>query len=126
MEQVGRWNTFVSLFPMKYSDVLVVPELPEEPELLDDPDEPEEPEVIEPDPEPVESVVPLGKVSVTPLVENTTSPFLSVLYTDTPAAESLLRASEVGWPYVLEPTQITPYSASTFARKFAVLEYLLP
>ena len=117
---MGRWNTLVSVLPIKYSVELVVP-LEEEPEPLE-----EEPELLVPEPEPEVSVPPPGKVRVAPLVENTTLPFVSVLYTVTPADESLPRASEVGCPYVLLPTQITPYSAPVALRKAVVLEYLLP
>ena len=82
---VGRWKTFVSVFPMKISELeelleeepleeLPPEELPLEEEPLDE----EPPEVI-PEPEPVVSVVPLGNVKTAPLVEKTTVPFLSVL-----------------------------------------------
>ena len=113
----------VSVLPMKYSVELVLP-LDEEPELLEPLEE--EPEPLVPDPEPEVSVPPPGKVRVAPLVENITSPFLSVRYTEIPAEESLPRASDVGCPYVLLPTQITPYSASTALRKAVVLDFALP
>ena len=78
LEQVGKWNTLVSVLPMKYCVVadepLVVPPDDEFPE-----EEPfEEPPEIVPEPDPVLSLEPFGKVSVTPFVENTTFPFLSV------------------------------------------------
>ena len=75
LPQVGRWNTLVSVLPIKYSV-----EDDEEP-LEDEPDEllPDElpPEVV-PDPDPPLTVPPPGRVKVAPLVENTTLPFLSV------------------------------------------------
>ena len=85
----------VSVLPMKYSVELVLP-LDEEPELLEPLDE--EPEPLVPEPDPLLSVVPPGRVRVAPLVENTTLPFVSVLYTVTPAEESLPSASDVGCP----------------------------
>ena len=94
---VGRWNTFVSVFPIKYCVELDDP-LDDEPldeEPLDEPPL-DEPPLESPLPEPVLSVVPLGKVNTAPLVENTTFPFLSVRYTETPAEESLFKVSEVG------------------------------
>ena len=66
---MGRWNTLVSVLPIKYSVELVVP-LEEEPDPLE-----EEPELLVPEPEPEVSVPPPGKVRVAPLVENTTCPF---------------------------------------------------
>ena len=90
MEQVGRWNTLDSVLPIKYSVELVVP-LEEEPDPLED-----EPELLVPVPEPEVSVPPPGRVNVAPSVENTTFPFLSVLYTVTPADESRPSASDVG------------------------------
>ena len=80
---MGRWNTFVSVLPMKYSVVLDDPEPLDEPEPLDVPD----PEV---------SVLPPGNVRVAPFVENTILPLRSVRYTEMPADESLLSASVVG------------------------------
>ena len=83
--QVGRWKTFVSVFPMKISELeelleeeLPEEELPEEEPLEEEPLDEEPPEVI-PEPEPVVSVVPSGNVNTAPLVEKTTFPFLSVL-----------------------------------------------
>ena len=73
MLHVGRWKTFVSVFPIK---VFELEELLEEP--LEEPLDEEPPEVI-PEPEPVLSVVPLGNVKTAPLVEKTMFPFLSVL-----------------------------------------------
>ena len=68
MLQVGRWNTLVSVLPMKISEVLVLPEV--EP-LDDEPPEDVPPEVEPPDvepplegrpePLPVVSVLPFGK-----------------------------------------------------------------
>ena len=82
---VGRWKTFVSVFPMKISELeelleveLPEEELPEEEPLEEEPLDEEPPEVI-PEPEPVVSVVPSGNVNTAPLVEKTTFPFLSVL-----------------------------------------------
>ena len=77
MLHVGRWKTFVSVFPIK---VFELEELLEEPleELPDEPLDEEEPE-DNPEPEPVLSVVPLGNVKTAPLVEKTMFPFLSVL-----------------------------------------------
>ena len=102
LPQVGKWNTFVSVFPIKYCVELDEP-LDDEP-LDDEPldeeplDEPplDEPPLESPLPEPVLSVVPLGKVNTAPLVENTMSPFLSVRYTETPAEESLFKVADVG------------------------------
>lgn len=122
---MGRWNTLVSVLPIKYSLELVVPldedPLEEDPEPLE-----EEPELLVPEPEPEASVPPPGNVRVAPLVENTMLPLVSVLYTVTPAEESLPSASDVGCPYELLPTQITPYSAPVALRNAVVLEYLLP
>ena len=59
---VGRWKILLSLFPIKVSV--------DEDELLDD-----EPPDDEEDPDPPLTVPPLGVVSVTPFVENTTLPF---------------------------------------------------
>ena len=65
--QVGRWKTFVSVLPMKYcvesedsleEDPPDVEPLEEPPE--DEPPEDEPPEIT-PEPEPVVSVLPLGK-----------------------------------------------------------------
>lgn len=120
---MGRWNTLVSVLPIKYSLELVLP-LEDDPELLEPLEE--EPELLVPDPEPEVSVPPPGKVRVAPLVENTTFPLVSVRYTEIPAEESLPRASDVGCPYVLLPTQITPYSAAVALRNEEELEYLLP
>ena len=85
MLHVGRWKTFVSVFPMKISELeelleekLPEEELPEEEPLEEEPLDEEPPEVI-PEPEPVVSVVPSGNVNTAPLVEKTTLPFLSVL-----------------------------------------------
>ena len=90
LTQVGRWKTFVSVFPMKISELeelleeepleeLPLEEFPlEELPLEEEPLDEEPPEVI-PEPEPVVSVVPSGNVNTAPLVEKTTSPFLSVL-----------------------------------------------
>ena len=96
MLHVGRWKTFVSVFPIKTSELDVPPEELPEDELPDE--EPPElvPPEITPDPEPVLSVPPPGKVRVAPFVENTTLPFLSVRYTETPAEESLLSVALVG------------------------------
>ena len=70
---MGRGNTFVSVFPMNTSDVVVLPEVePLEDEPLEvDPLEDEPPEVDpledeppfegKPDPLPVVSALPLGK-----------------------------------------------------------------
>ena len=63
---MGRWNTLLSLLPMKVSEFE---------ELPDDELPPEE----EPDPEPPLTLLPLGVVKVEPLVENTTFPLISVL-----------------------------------------------
>ena len=123
LEHVGRWNTFDSVLPMKYSVELVLP-LDEEPEPEELEPDPEDPEV--PEPEPDVSVEPPGNVKVAPSVENTTFPFVSVRYTEIPADESLVSASLVGCPYELLPTQMTPYSAPVALRNDAVLEYLLP
>ena len=90
MEQEGRWNTFDSVLPMKYSVELEFP-LDEEPDPLD-----EDPDPLVPEPDPEVSVPPPGSVNVAPSVENTTLPFLSVLYTVTPADESRPSASDVG------------------------------
>ena len=92
---MGRWNTFVSVLPIKYSLELVLP-LEDDPELLEPLEE--EPEPLVPVPEPLLSVPPPGKVRVAPLVENTMLPLVSVRYTEIPADESLPRASEVGCP----------------------------
>ena len=80
LPQVGRWKTFVSVFPMKISELeeLLEEELLEELPLEEEPLDEEPPEVI-PEPEPVVSVVPSGNVNTAPLVEKTTLPFLSVL-----------------------------------------------
>ena len=96
---MGRWNTFVSVLPIKYCVELDDP-LDDEPldeEPLDEPPL-DEPPLESPLPEPVLSVVPLGKVNTAPLVENTMFPLLSVRYTETPAAESLFKVADVGWP----------------------------
>ena len=63
MPQVGRWNTFVSVFPMNTSDVVALPEVvPLEEEPLEvDPLEEEPPSEGKPEPLPVVSVLPLGK-----------------------------------------------------------------
>ena len=68
MPQVGRWNTFVSVFPMNTSDVVALPEvfpLEEEPLEVDplevEPLEEEPPSEGKPEPLPVVSVLPLGK-----------------------------------------------------------------
>ena len=82
---MGRWNTFDSVLPIKYSVEVDVP-LEEEPEPLEE----------EPEPEPEESVAPPGNVSVAPLVENTMFPLWSVRYTLRPAEDSLPRAALVG------------------------------
>ena len=60
---MGRWNTFVSVFPMNTSDVVVLPEvepLEDEPPEVD-PLEDEPPFEGKPDPLPVVSALPLGK-----------------------------------------------------------------
>ena len=81
---MGRWTTFVSVFPMKISELEeLLEELPEdepldELPLEEEPLDEDPPEVI-PEPEPVVSVVPSGNVNTAPLVEKTTVPFLSVL-----------------------------------------------
>ena len=72
MEQVGRWNTFVSVFPMKYS--LELDELPDEPPE-EPPDDPEPEPLLDPEPEPVVSLPPPGRFSVAPSVEKTIFPF---------------------------------------------------
>ena len=77
------------------SEVDVVPL--EEPPLDELPPEDEPPDTT-PEPEPVLSIEPLGNVKVAPFVEKTTLPFLSVRYTEVPAEESLLKASDVGCP----------------------------
>ncbi len=62
----------------------------------------DEPEPLEDDPEPPEEdpvppvTVPPGRIKFDPLVENTTFPFTSVLYTEIPAEERLLSAVDVG------------------------------
>ena len=63
MPQVGRWNTFVSVFPMNTSDVVALPEVvPLEEEPLEvDPLEEEPPSEDKPEPLPVVSVLPFGK-----------------------------------------------------------------
>ena len=76
-----------------------VSELEDEPEPEED--EPEEDEPEEPEPpaaEPPLTVDPPGRVSVAPLVEKTTLPFLSVRYTDIPAEDRLPSAVSVGCP----------------------------
>ena len=65
---VGRWNTFVSVFPIKRSEVDVVPL--EEPPLDELPPEDEPPDTT-PEPEPVLSIEPSGNVKVAPFVEKT-------------------------------------------------------
>ena len=60
---MGRWNTFVSVFPMNISDAVVPPEdepLEDEP-LEVDPLEDEPPFEGKPEPLPVVSALPLGK-----------------------------------------------------------------
>ena len=91
---MGRWNTFVSVFPIKMS--LLVDPLEEEP-LEEEPLE-EEPleELPKDEPEPDVSVFPLGVVRDAPFVENTTLPSLSVRYCSAPAEVSLPIASDVG------------------------------
>ena len=88
---VGRWNTLVSVLPINIC-VLVEPPDDDPPEELPDEDPPDDVPV----PDPVLSIAPLGNVSIAPLVENTILPFLSVLYTETPAADNLFNASLVG------------------------------
>ena len=67
---MGRWNTFVSVFPMNISYVVLPDDEPldeppdEEPpddEPLEDPPDEDPPDGREPVPEPVVSVEPLGK-----------------------------------------------------------------
>lgn len=65
--QVGRWNTLLSLLPIK------VTELEEEP-LEEEPLE-EEPLEDDPEPEPPLTVLPPGSRNVAPSVEKTTVPF---------------------------------------------------
>ena len=78
MLHVGRWKTFVSVFPIKISEVDELLDDPLEDPPDEDPPDEEPPEEV-PEPVPVLSVVPLGNVKTAPLVEKTTFPFLSVL-----------------------------------------------
>ena len=75
----------LSLFPINVSE-FVLDELPVD-----------EPDPLEEDPEPPVTVPP-GKIKFDPLEENTTVPFVSVLYTVIPADERLFNAVEVGCP----------------------------
>ena len=84
----------VSVLPIKYCVELVDPlDEPLEEEPLDDP--PDDVPPLNPEPEP-SLTVPLGVCIVTPLVENTTLPLLSVRYVVIPAEDNLLNAVGVG------------------------------
>lgn len=89
----------LSVLPMKVS-LLVLVEPPEvvPPEVVPPEVVPPEVEPDEPDPDPPLTLVPPGRVRVEPLVENTTLPSWSVRYTEMPAEDRRLSASEVGCP----------------------------
>ena len=82
----------VSVLPI---NICVLVDPPDEDPPDEDPPDEDPPEDV-PVPEPVLSVAPPGSVRIAPLVENTILPFLSVLYTEIPAEESLFSVSFVG------------------------------